>query len=105
MPKDLNENLLLSAISTLASETHGKKHNDFPKHYVILDEADKFHDLNGKEITVKEAWKMLSAFYKTTNGKVLGKIFYVLTQNLIKTSQPKADKTTVKETIVEKVVT
>lgn len=80
-----------NSISLLASEKKSKKTDTPPKHYIVFDESDiitldnatvKRFGLHNNKIPSKEAYETVTKILNTRNGKILGKILYVLTLDL-----------------------
>ena len=99
----LNE--VSSAIENFVSEKKTKTSENPPKHYIIADESDvikldtataKRFSLKSNEISVRDAFETIRKIYKTKNGKILFKIFFIQTLEY-KLRQLEAEKKRVAE--------
>ena len=77
-----------NSISMFSSEKRSKKTENPPKHYIVFDESDiitldnstvKRFGLRDNKIPSKEAYETVTKILNTRNGKILGKILYILT--------------------------
>ena len=77
-----------NSISMFSSEKRSKKTENPPKHYIVFDESDtitldnstvKRFGLRDNKIPSKEAYERVTKILNTRNGKILGKILYILT--------------------------
>ena len=77
-----------NSISMLSSEKRSKKTENPPKHYIVFDQSDiitldnstvKRFGLRDNKISSKEAYETVTKILNTRNGKILGKILYILT--------------------------
>ena len=94
-----------SAIANFVSEKKTKTSELPPKHYIIADESDiikldtataKRFSLKSNEISVRDAFETIRKIYKTKNGKILFKIFFIQTLEY-KLRQLEAEKKRVSE--------
>ena len=94
-----------SAIANFVSEKKTKTSELPPKHYIIADESDvikldtataKRFSLKNNEISVRDAFETIRKIYKTKNGKILFKIFFIQTLEY-KLRQLEAEKKRVAE--------
>lgn len=87
--EELNEvTEIENSISLFASEKKLKKTEVPPRHYIVFDESDiitldnatvKRFGLRENKISSKDAYETVTKILNTRNGKILGKILYVLT--------------------------
>ena len=98
-------NDLSSAIANFVSEKKTKTSESPPKHYIIADESDtikldtataKRFSLKNNEISVRDAFETIRKIYRTKNGKILFKIFFIQTLEY-KLRQLEAEKKRVAE--------